>query len=86
MGMNKKITLKQFYEVGKTKINSLDRMIKIYLALVVGMAIASELDLRERHPFQWCIMEIEIKLIDVPVFGRLCDFLDDISDRWSRRK
>lgn len=67
-----------------------ERMMKVYIAIIVGLAISpciAELEAiaRSRDPFGWCIIHLEAKLIGVPVLGRLCDFIDDIWDRWTRR-
>lgn len=50
----------------------------VSVALAVGQALEED---RRRRPFHYCILDLEMKLMDLPVVGRLIGFLNELRDR-----
>lgn len=48
------------------------------VAFAVGQALEED---RRRRPFYYCVLAVEMRLMDLPVFGRVIGFVDDLKDR-----
>jgi len=53
-------------------------IIVLNLAIEIGKAIEED---KRRRPFHYCILELEMKLADLPILGDFIGFLDDLRDR-----